>query len=79
MDVVQRNNMILITGIVKYFDRLLNIESSEKEVAGIKKQATDKVEEVKKTMKRAGVLQGQVMRRTTTYYIGRAMGGINEK
>ena len=54
----------------------LHLESSEKEVNVIKDDANNKVEEVRITLEQAGKLQTKVLRKTTTYYLGKAAGVI---
>lgn len=62
--------------IIKALDRILGLEKSEAKVQKVKDNAIVKMDEVTTTLEKAGKLQRQIMRRTTTYYIGRAIGSI---
>ena len=59
-----------------WLDKLLKLEQSEQHVTNIKKKAIDKVDNVTVILHRAGVLQQRVMKKTTTFYIGKAIGTI---
>jgi len=59
-----------------WLDKKLGLEASEEAVADIKKKASERVAEVTKSLKKQGDLQNLVIQRTTTYYIGKAIGAI---
>lgn len=68
--------MRIVCKINGWLDDKLGLTKSDKEVANIKQNAQDRVSEVTKTLKKQGDLQRQVIKKTTTYYIGRATGAI---
>lgn len=54
----------------------LKLEVSEDAVIEQKAKASKKVEEVRSTLEQAGKLQNKIMQKTTTYYLGKAIGAI---
>lgn len=62
--------------LCRWLDKLAGIKDTDEQVEAIKQQAVDKVDQTTASLKRVGELQQQVMKRTTTYYLGKAMGGI---
>jgi len=71
------NNMktLHVFFICRFIDKLLKLEQAEREVHEVKQEAINKVNEVNKTLKKAGQLQKIVMQKTTTtYYIAKAAG-----
>lgn len=62
--------------LCKYLDKWLGVEKTNKQVEAIKSDALQQVNETTKTIKKAGELQQKVLQKTTTYYIGKAMGSI---
>lgn len=68
--------MSVVCRLKDWLDDKLGLTQSDKDVAGIKQNAQDRVEEVTKSLKKQGQLQQQVIKKTTTYYIGRAQGVV---
>lgn len=66
----------ILTNMKNWIDRRLGLEKSDQDVADIKKNAIDKVSAVTVTLKKQGELQNQVIKKTTTYYLGKAAGII---
>lgn len=66
--------------IIRIIDKIfrLKLESSEETVGALKQEAKNKVKTTQKTLKHAGHLQTEVMQKTTTYYLGKAVGAIKE-
>jgi hypothetical protein len=64
--------------LLNWLDKLfkLNLKESEQQVEDVKQDAIKQVEEVKVSLHKAGKLQKQVMKKTTTYYLGKAAGVI---
>lgn len=68
--------MSFICNTKRWIDRRLGLEQGDKDVKKIKDNAQKRVNEVTKTVKKAGELQKLVIQKTTTYYLGKATGSI---
>lgn len=64
--------------IVRFIDKVFNLkmEDSEQAVVEVKEKTNKKIKETRKTLKKAGNLQQEIMQKTTTYYLGKAAGVI---
>lgn len=62
--------------LCKWFDKLAKVEETDAKVEAIKQEAIDKVDATTKSIEKVGQLQRLVMQKTTTYYIGKAIGAV---
>lgn len=59
-----------------WLDKLSKTRETDEKVNAIKQDTINKINQTTKSVKQAGELQNLVMKKTTTYYIGKAMGAI---
>ena len=71
--VMKKYKFFFICGLI---DKLLHLQKYEDRVTSIKQDAHKKVDKVTRTLQKSGKLQNQILRKTTTYYIGRAAGVV---
>lgn len=55
-------------------NRVFHFAETEKQVTTIKQHTLSKLDETAEVVKKAGDLQAQVLKKTTTYYIGKGLG-----
>lgn len=63
---------------MQLIQHLLKMQQVEDEVCQIKNKSIEKINNTTDILKEAGRLQSKVLQRTTTYYIGKAVGGHYE-
>lgn len=68
--------MNIFTTIKGWVDRRLHIEQADTEVKRLKDDAMSKIEETNQSLRKATNLQNTIMKKTTTYYVGKAAGVI---
>ena len=68
--------MNMIQGVQQWLDDRLGLTQSDVYVAHIKENAQNKVDEMTEVLKEQSELQRLVIKKTTTYYIGKAAGVI---
>lgn len=56
--------------------KLLKLDQNDQEIAQIQDRALSQIDQATAIMKRAGRMREIMIRKTTTYYIARAMGVI---
>lgn len=61
--------------LCKWLDKLVGITDNDARVEAIKQDTQNKIDATTRVVQQAGQLQSLVMKKTTTYYIGKAMGG----
>lgn len=61
---------------MQWLDMLLGVNKTNKKIEEIRQDTSDKITEAATSMKKAQTLQTKILQKTTTYYIGRAMGNI---
>lgn len=63
--------------IYELLRKLLKLEENDKEIESLQKKAYKEIGQTTLTLKKAGVLHEIMVKKTTTFYIGKAMGAIN--
>lgn len=59
-----------------FFARILRLNETDTQVAQIKQDTLTKLDETASVVKKAGDLQAKVLKKTTTYYIGKGLGVV---
>lgn len=60
----------------RWLDKLIKTRETDEKVDAIKKDTINQISQTTKSVQKVGELQNLVLKKTTTYYIGKAMGAI---
>lgn len=62
--------------LISWIEKALKTDIADEKLSVIKEENARKIDETTAIIKKTGQLQKVVMKRTTTYYIGRGIGAV---
>lgn len=62
--------------IIQLFRRILKLDENDKKIEEIKSKANRQIEHTTFILKEAGKLRNVMVKKTTTYYLGKSLGVI---
>lgn len=63
--------------ITNFLRKILHLDENDEEIIKIQNKADEEIKQTVARMKRAGKLQEVVIKKTSNYFIFKAMGGIS--